>query len=236
MLARRCIYGVLLGVLVGLGTSCGERRRETDALWGVLEPPEALHRISERAEDVILATADDNWPRVYRYIRDISDAWVDYQRPTVVPVITPRPPATLMHDQLGAALARLKDAAANRHAAEAMRAANDIDAAAVDLFEYYHPTIPPDLHRMRVLQRRIMLDAAEGRLEGLPTTLTRARSAWARARPAVAIRTSANVVTTFEGNLAAQQTALHEGNSEALATYYYNATSAPSDTGLCFPT
>jgi hypothetical protein len=219
MLARLSVNVVLLGALAGFLASCAEPESEAQAVWKLRNPPSALQRISERAEDIILAATDENWPRVYRHIRDLSDAWADYQNPTVVPVQSPRPPATLLHGELGAVLARLREAAAARQVAEVVRAAHDLDAAAVGLAEYYHPALPPDLHQLRMLQRQIVLASAEGRLEAAAATLARARGTWAQVRPIIEANSSPNVVNTFEDNLAAQHAALSRGDSEALASY-----------------
>lgn len=218
MWTRLWVNVVLLGALAGFVTSCSPRPTEAQMVWELRHPPSALQRISERAEDIILAAAKENWPRVYRHIRDLSDAWADYQNPTVVPVQVPRPPGAMLHGELGAALARLKEAATARQVAQTMRAADELDQATVALFEYYHPRLPPDLHQLRTLQRRVMLESAEGRLDATAATLTQVRSTWARVRPVVEINSSANVATTFEENLVAQQAALTNGDSQALAT------------------
>lgn len=223
MRVRWPISVIVLGVMVMLVTSCGKQQREREAggsyaAWVSPERvPPALLRISERADDVIVAAADENWPRVLGYVRDISDAWRDYKNPTVEPVSLPRPPATLLYGQMDTAVARLQDAAAARHVAGTMRAANDVDAAAAELHEYYHPTIPTDLHRLRALERRIALDAAENKIDGTEVTLSQARSAWTRVRPVVEVNSSPSAVAALDNAMDAQQAALDAGNSETLS-------------------
>ncbi len=226
MLVRWSIHLVVLGVIAALVTSCGEARREreeAEAGYAAWVPPEsvppALLRISVRAEEVIVAAAEENWPRVFASVRDISDAWRDYKNPTVEPVSLPRPPATLLYGQMDTALARLQDAAAARQATATMRAANDVDAAAAELDEYYHPAIPTDLHRLRALERRIVLDAAEGRLDGTDEILRLARGAWTRVRPLVEANSSPSAVAALDEMLYDQQVALDARNNETLGIY-----------------
>ncbi len=225
MLIRWSINLVLWCVMVALVTSCGEERREREAAgsYAAWVPPErvppALLRIGERAEDVMVAAADENWPRVLAYVRDISDAWRDYKNPTVEPVSSPRPPATLLYGQMDTAVARLQDAAAARQVTGTIRAANDVDAAAAELHEYYHPAIPTDLHRLRALERRIALDAAEGRIDGTAVTLSQARRAWTRVRPVVEANSSPSAVAALDHLMASQQVALEARNHETLGIY-----------------
>jgi hypothetical protein len=225
MLARGSINLVVLCAVAALVTSCGEEEREQAAAgsYAAWVPPErvppALLRIGERAEDVMAAAADENWPRVLAYVRDISDAWHDYQHPTVAPVSFPRPPATLLYGQMDTAVARLQDAAAARQATGTIRAANDVDAAAAELHEYYHPTIPTDLHRLRALERRIALDAAEGQIDGTGVTLSRARRAWTRVRPVVEVNSSPSAVAALDDMMDSQQVALEARNSDTLGIY-----------------
>ncbi len=225
MRVRGLINLVVLCAIVALVTSCGKEHREREAAgsyaaWVPPAPvPPALLRISERAEDVMTAAAEENWPRVLAYVRDITDAWRDYENPTVEPVSLPRPPATLLYGQMDTSVARLQDAAAAREVTATIRAANDVDAAAAELHEYYHPAIPTDLHRLRALERRIALDAAEDKLDRTGETLSRARSAWARARPVVEANSSPTVVAALDDMMDSQQAALEAGNSDSLGIY-----------------
>ena len=216
MLARWCVHVILIGAMAGLVTSCAGDKKEPSTSLVLPNTSPALQRIGERAEEIIAAAADDNWPRVFTYVRDIHDAWLDYKQPTIVPLSTPRPPSTLLHGRLDAAMGRLRAAAAARKPKETMRAANDVDAAALELFEYYNPTIPPDLHKLRALQRRIALDAADGKVNVASDTLRKVRSTWSRVRPIVEAKSGATVTTAFESTLAAQQAAINKRNAAEL--------------------
>ncbi len=215
---------VVLCTTAVLVISCGHEKREREeAGYAAWVPPErvppALLRISVRAEDVIVAAAEENWPRVLASVREISDAWRDYKNPTVEPVSLPRPPATLLYGQMDTALARLQDAAVARQATATMRAANDVDAAAAELDEYYNPALPTDLHRLRALERRIVLDAAEGKIDSAAATLDQARDAWARVRLTVEANSSPSAVAALDEMLADQQVALDARNGETLGIY-----------------
>ncbi len=216
---------VVLCTTAVLVISCGHEKREREVAgsYAAWVPPEnvppALLRISVRAEQVMTAAAEDNWPRVLVGVRDISDAWHDYQHPTVEPVSSPRPPAMLLYGQMDAALARLRDAAAARRTIATMRAANDVDAAAAELDEYYNPALPTDLHRLRALERRITLDAAEGKIDSAAETLRQARWAWARVRLTVEANSSPSAVAAVDEMLNDQQIALEARNGETLGLY-----------------
>jgi hypothetical protein len=223
MLARWSIRVVILGAMVVWVTSCGEQRRERQVgttVAGYIAPEAeapTLQRIGQRAQEIILAAADDNWPRIYAYLAEVRDAWQDYQRPTAVPPSSSRSSGTLLYGRLDAALARLRAAAAAQAKGATMRAANDVDAAALDLFEYYNPAIPSDLHRLRVLEQRVVLDATDGRIDAVAATLKEARDAWRRVRATVTANSSPSVTAAFETNLRAQEAALRRGDSEELA-------------------
>jgi hypothetical protein len=225
MRVRWWINLVVLCAIVTLVTSCEkeERKQEAPASYAAWVPPEqvppALLRISERAEDVMVAAAGENWPRVLAYVRDITDAWRDYKNPTVEPVPAPRPPTTLLYGQMDTAVARLQEAAAARLATGTMRAANEVDAAAAELHEYYHPTVPTDLHRLRALEQRIALDAAENKTDGTAETLSRARRAWTQVRPVVEANSGPRAAAALDEMMASQQVALETGNSETLGIY-----------------
>jgi hypothetical protein len=145
---------------------------------------------------------------VYARVQDISDRWSDYQHPTVVPPSYPRPAAAILHGDLDAALSRLKEAAAARRMAETMWAANDVDAATIELIEFYHPDTPIDLHRLAVLERKVLLYAWSGDIDLASDTLIEVRRTWTRVRPIVVDRSGVQVAETFEVSIADQQAAL----------------------------
>ena len=211
------LYLCLSGISVMFLTSCEKHEHEPSPV--VDRVPPALQRIGQRAEGIILAVPAEDWPRVYAYIREIDDSWKDYKHPTVQPPSEPgRDPARLLVRQLDAALAALKSAAGVRDGARTMKAANDVNAAAVDLFAFYNPSIPPDMHRLAVFERRILLDSADGDLTRASDTLDRVRSAWDYVRTTISSHVGNTVVSEFDRRIADQQAALDANDSERLST------------------
>jgi hypothetical protein len=218
---------VLIGAAAGLVTSCSHRQKESGISYAAWIPPgnipPTLRQISETAVDIIDLATVDAWPQVYAHLRNINDAWSDYKHPTVVPPSDPRPPDTLLYGPLDTALARLREAAAARNTAGTMAAANDVNAAALDLIEYYNPSMPPGLHRLAALERKILQDTWDGRLDIAPETLTEVHRTWEQVRPAVVARSNERVAEAFESNLADQQAALEALESQRVGACAQNA-------------
>jgi hypothetical protein len=218
MLGRFSIWCIVV-VMMGFMASCAEHRDESRvALSEQDRIPPALQRIGQRAEGIVVAVPTENWPRVYAYVSEIEDAWKDYKHPTVAPPAEPRRfPARMMVRQLDAALAALKRSAAARDATATMRAANDVNAAATDLFEFYDPTLPPQIHKLTVLERQILLDSADGNLTRSSGTLIRVRNAWHQLRPTVSSHVGDKVVSEFDQHIEDQQAALDAKDSGKLS-------------------
>lgn len=227
MLARIGISIVLIGATVGLVASCSHRQKKAGISYAAWVPPgnipPTLREIGATAVDIIDLAAVGAWPEVYARVRDINNAWSDYKHPTVVPPSDPRFPDTLLYGRLDTAMARLRDAATARHAADTMAAANDVSAAAFELIEYYNPHVPPGLARLAVLERKILVDTWDGRIDTAPDTLVEVRRTWQRVRPAVVARSSEQVAEVFESNLADQQAALDARESEQAGNCAQNA-------------
>jgi hypothetical protein len=218
---------LLLCVIAGLVASCGHHEKEPGTPYtGYVPPgmaPTALSDISDRAVDIIDMADMGDWPQVYASVQEISDAWSDYKHPTVVPPSYPRGATTLLYGRLDTALARLKEAAAARDSNQTMRAANDVDAAAVELIEYYNPTIPPALHRLAVLERKIMIDSWDGKIDTAAQSLDEVRRTWTWVRPTVADRSSEEVADAFADSITDQQRAIDAQESSTLGDYAENA-------------
>jgi len=206
-------------VMMAFAASCSEHREESQVVLSERDQiPPALQRIGQRAEGIVAAVPAQDWPRVYAYISDIDNAWKDYKRPTVPPLAEPmRFPAKMMVRQVDAALAALKRSAAARDAAGTLKAANDVNAAATDLFAFYNPTLPPNIHTLTVLERRILLDSADGDLTHAPGTLIRVRRAWGQLRPTISDHIGDRVVNEFDQRIEDQQAALDAKDRGRLA-------------------
>ncbi len=229
MAARGCQWILLMCVMAGLVASCaGEKKKqEVGVSWAGWIPPEqippALEEIGVRAVNIIDLAAMGDWPRVYAQITAISSRWADYKHPTVVPPSYPWRGARLLYGQLDTAMARLQEAAAQRDGRRTMQAANDVDAAAIELMEYYHPVVPGDLRRLAVLERQIMLDSWEGRLDTASGTMTEIRRLWARVRPTVVHHSSEEAAREFDYTLVDQQVAISAREIHTVSAYAQNA-------------
>ncbi len=227
MRVRLWIGVVLIGATAGLVASCSHRQKTAGISYAAWVPPgnipPTLREIGATAVDIIDLAAVGAWPQVYARVRDIDNAWSDYKHPTVAPPSEPRFPDTLLYGPLDTSIARLRDAAAARNAPATMAAANDVSAASFELIEYYNPRVPPGLARLAVLERKILLDTWDGRIDTAPDTLVEVHRTWQRVRPAVVARSSERVAEAFENNLADQQAALDALESEQVGACAENA-------------
>ncbi|MCL5280960.1 MAG: hypothetical protein M1376_13760 [Planctomycetes bacterium] len=227
MQARVWVSVVLIGAAAGLVASCSHRQKEAGISYAAWVPPGSipptLRQIGARAVNIIDLAAVGAWPQVYADVRDINNAWSGYKHPTVEPPSDPHFPDTLLYGPLDAAIARLRNAATARNATETMAAANDVSAAAFELNEYYNPSVPPGLARLAMLERKILLDTWDGRIDTAPDTMIEVHRTWQRVRPAVVARSSERVAEAFDSNLADQQAALDVLESEQVGDCAQNA-------------
>lgn len=145
MTTRRCVHAVLLGLLVGLATSCREppekaRARGDEpaaALPAARRVPPELQTIGERPPQILRAAADNDWPQVHICVKELNEAWLAYKYPTVAALGYPRPPVVQLRGPLDGAMFRLRFADAQGQAQEIMQAASEVEAASLELFAYY---------------------------------------------------------------------------------------------------
>jgi hypothetical protein len=219
MRGQTTIRVLVPAVLAGLLASCATKTKTSFPPPPALaHTPPMLQKIDEQAEAIIVTVPTADWPRVFAYVRDINDTWHDYKRPTVEPALTPpRPPGTMLERDLDAAVAGLQRMAATRNATGTMEAADEVGIRAMDLYQYYRPGIPPELRRLQVLEKRIIIDAASKDLDSASTALGRLATTWQRVRPTVLARGGDHTVLIVDTNLADQRAALDAGDEEALA-------------------
>ncbi len=217
MIAQWRVNTILLGALAGLVTSCASPEKKADSPSAGASAPPALETIGERAQQIVMATADGNWPQAQACVKDLCAAWQAYRYPTAAPVSYPQPPASLFRGPLEGAMFRLRFAAGKGQATETMKAAQEVDAAALKMFEYYLSTPLLDLRRLRMLEGRIVLHTTQRKMNLASDTFNEVRSAWEGMRPTMA-ELSPDVRAAFEDSLSAQQTALNKYDREALAT------------------
>jgi hypothetical protein len=222
------IVRATLFVTAGMMMSCAEPGGHSTSRTSKIknDTPPALQQIDHKAIDVVVAVPTGDWPRVYALIQDINATWLDYRNqvfgvevPHVAMTVRDNPsPRKVYVDRLDAAVYVLQYAATAQDSSRTMNVANLISALAGDLFEYYTPTIPPDIHRLSVLERQVILDAADDNMADIPGILDQAQQTWRRIRPSVELKTNITYADQIEESLAGQQAALDNGDNEVLTS------------------
>ncbi len=210
---------LLFGLLAGLLASCATKTKTSYPPPPALaHTPPMLQKIDEQAEAIIITVPTADWPRVFAYVRDINDTWHDYKHPTVEPSLEfLRPPGTMLERDLDAAVMGLQRAAATRNATGTMEAADEVGIRAMDLYQYYRPAIPPELRQLQVLEKRVVINAANNELDSASEALRHLGTTWQRVRPAVLTRGGDRAALILDTSLADQRAALDAGDEEALA-------------------
>jgi len=211
------VFGICAALV--LLTSCHERREESPSVAAIRDNmPPMLLRIDEQADGIVATVPTGDWPRVFAYVRDINDAWADYEHPTTSPYPRQgRPPGSMLKSKLAAAVAALQREAMAQNPGGTVRAANEVSGNALDLFDYYRPGFPPDLRRLRVLERQVVIDAEARDFNNMSGTLNRITYVWRDVRPTVLARADDATMQAFEDNIAAQEAALRTRDAPTLA-------------------
>ncbi len=189
-----------------------------------VDTPPTLQQLDRKATDVVVTVPTGDWPRVYALVQDINQTWLDYRNQVYgqeAPQVVRAPegttsPKNVLVDRIDAAIYVLQYAATAQDPSRTMNTANLISSLTGDLYEYYTPAIPPGIHRLNVLQRQIVLDAADDNLADVAVILDQSREVWRKVRPAVEAKTSVVYASQIEENLAAQQDALDDEDCEIL--------------------
>ena len=211
MSARSRIFTLVMLAIATLLTACTGTPFSTDngpASDGV---PKPLHRIESSAEDIIDLAPAGSWSQVGKKITTITTAWDAYQPQAATAG------ASQTHQQaLSSALDRLRTAAAAKDAAITRQAANDLGAAVLDLFALYNPTTPPDIGRLDVLERQIVLDVAANNFNAAAASFAKTKATWENVKPSILSHNGKSVVEKFESSLAIQDSSLQAQDIAAL--------------------
>lgn len=212
------VWAALMGVLL---TSCASPKKKqfhsTQSVAGGIPP--VLLQIDETADQIVAAAGEGDWPRVHADVQQINDAWVDYENPTVQPELrAPMPEAAMLAGQLNAAIHELMDAANKNDATATMTKANDVSAAAVNLFEYYNPAVPWDLRRVQILEKRILIELSSNptAFDTVADTLKRAQTTWWKVQPVVLPRAGNEAVSAVGQELDLQKASLEPHDRDIL--------------------
>jgi len=230
MAVRFRVNVVLTCAMAGLVTSCASSNEKANSSLAVRGAPQELQTIGERAGQIVMAAIDDDWPQVRVCVQDLCNAWQEYKYPTVASSAYPRPPAPLFRGPLDGWMLRLRFAAGKGQAQETMKAAQEVDAAALKLFEYYSPTTALDLRRLRMWEGRVVLNATQDQMDRASDALREARSTWGRVHRTIEAQSGPDTATTFENSLSAQRTAVHKRNPNTLVTGARQAIDAVNET------
>jgi len=175
------------------------------------DAPPALLTIDEKAQQILRLLPAQDWSTIDAYIADIGDAWTNYMDTTV----RPRPESELepvqmatLEDQVAQAISDLKDAAAGQDTPATTQAATDLDAAAVRLYERHHAAVSPNLRRLEVLERQILIDLSSDSYASALRTLDCAREVWHRVQPRIQMQAGYQAAVAMDGQFPVQRTAL----------------------------
>jgi hypothetical protein len=193
----------MLLVLAALLTACTGTPFSTDNGPAADGVPKPLHRIEASAEDIIDLAPAGSWDRVGEKLATISEAWTVYQ-----PQATTAGATATHQEALTSALARLQSAAAAKDANVARQAANDMGAAVLDLFALYNPTTPPDIGRLDVFERQIILDVTANDYVAAAASFAKTKATWESVKPSVIAHKGQSVADKFDASIAIQEAKL----------------------------
>jgi hypothetical protein len=187
--------------------SCATQKRATPTVCSVGDAPPSLLVIDEKAQQILRLAPTGDWSQIEAYIADIDDAWTNYAGTTV---IKPEPGTSTasLDEPVGEAIRVLKEAAANRDASATTKSAGDLDAAAIKLYEYHHAAVSPNLRRLEVLERQILIDLSSDAYASALRTLDCAQEVWHRVQPRIQIQAGYQAAVAMDGQFPVQRTAL----------------------------
>lgn len=187
-------------VIVGIAlTACGAKPVSNPA--GVV--PNSLQTIEAAAEDIIDFAPSGRWDQIGGDVTDIANAWKSYQ-----PQAGKDGASQEIQDAMKSAIEKLQTASVAKDAAVTMQGSNDVSAAVVELFALYNPKVPPDIGRLDVLERQVILDIAAKDYSAAGTSLAKTKSVWEEVKPSVLEHDGKDVAAQFEASLATQESAL----------------------------
>ena len=221
MSVRRYILIIPAALALSLVTSCARNQRSSDpAELATGKVPPALLRIDQMAEQVVPAVAEGDWPRVYAYTQDISNTWNNLRNSeTRAHRLPTEYPANMLTARLDMALNMLENTAAQRDSKAVMTSASNVSAAAVSLFEFYNPTVPWDLRRVEILEKRMMIELSQqpSDYDTLSAIVNRAASTWQNVRTVVLPRAGDKAVQAVNQELDLQKTSVGAHDPNALS-------------------
>jgi hypothetical protein len=173
--------------------------------------PSHLLSIQGRAKDTMDNALMYGWVKVEMNVRAIDQAWQAYQPQAE----TDRVPQSL-RDTFSQVFMRLQEASTAKDIARMMQAANDLNAAVVELIDLYHPQTPTDIDRLDVLERQVVLGAVADDFNAVEASLAKTNAIWQNLKPSIQAHKGADLAAQFESSLAEQSNALKAKDATAL--------------------
>jgi hypothetical protein len=170
-----------------------------------------LLSIDQRAQQIVRLAPTGDWPQIDAYIADIDDAWARYVDTAVKPAPQSESAQTTtatLEDRVAATIGELKEAAAKRDAPATTTTADRLDVAVVSLYENLHAAVSPNLRRLEVLERQILIDLSSDAYNSAMRTVDSAEAVWHRVQPRIQIRAGYEAAVTLDGQFVVQRTAL----------------------------
>jgi hypothetical protein len=208
---RSRIFVLVMLVVAALLTACTGTPFSYDTGPADDGVPKPLHRIEASAEDVIDLAPAGSWDKVGEKVTLITESWNAYR-----PQATPAGASTATQEAFASSLTRLQTASSAKDAGVTMQAANDLSAVVMELFAIYNPAMPPDIGRLDVFERQIVLDVAANNFTAAAASFAKTQAIWANVKPSVLSHNGKAAADKFEASLAVQAQALQGQDAAAL--------------------
>lgn len=121
-----------------------------------------------------------------------------------------------LRDAVALRVRELREAAATGEKRPTLRAANNLEMAVLDLYEFYHLDMPADLGRLEVAERDLLLDTAAHDPAAAQETVVQIGSLWAGLRPTVEQMGDAKLAAELDTVVTSQQQAAAKGDLATL--------------------
>ncbi len=169
-------------------------------------PPE-LERIEDGATRLFRIAPEGDWSVVAGEVESVERAWREW---TGTPGYQDVPME--LRDAVALRVRELSEEAAARQEPPILRAANNLQMAVFDLYEFYHLSLPPDLGRLEVAERNLLLDTASGDLLAARETQAGIGPLWRRVRSSIVQMEGGDLAAELDAVLARQRQAAEDGD------------------------
>lgn len=199
--------------LAGLGCAPNAGRSASRAAQVRSQPapgplPGELEVVLAKAKDIMDTAPLNEWSRVAVAVSEIHQAWEGYQAHSS---------SRTLSAAVSVCLDKLREKSEVQSTIPTLLAANDLRAAVLNLADLYTGAAPPDIGRLDVYERQIILDVSAKNMPAMAGDLEKLRAVWERIQPVVAARGGEAAAALFEECLARQAEALEYNETDRLA-------------------